>query len=192
MLLLFLAPLLIFTSLLIFLVILENPFFRQKRFIDSNKFFTIYKLKTITKNKKNNFFLHFLRFTHLDELPQLINIIKGEMNFIGPRAMDMVDYKFCSSHFSQYYKKLLIKRLNSKGGIFGLSQLLGLGFNQKLDNIELNQKKIFFDCYYIKYQNFIMNILILILTPLMLFKLSNNHKAFMLKLIKKNISKKPM
>ena len=87
LLLLFLAPLLIFTSLLIFLVILENPFFRQKRFMDSNKFFTIYKLKTITKNKKNNFFLHFLRFTHLDELPQLINIIKGEMNFIGPRAM---------------------------------------------------------------------------------------------------------
>ena len=158
----------------------------------SNKYFTIYKLKTIRKSKKNNFYLHFLRFTHLDELPQLINIIKGEMNFIGPRAMDMVDYKFCSSHFSEYYKKLLIKRLNSKGGILGLSQLLGLGFNQKLNNIEPNQKKIFFDCYYIKYQNFFMNILILLLTPLMLFKLSNKHQAFMLKLIKKTISKKPM
>ena len=160
--------------------------------MDSNKFFTIYKLKTITKNKKNNFFLHFLRFAHLDELPQLINIIKGEMNFIGPRVMDKVDYEFCSSHFSEYYKKLLIKRLNSKGGILGLSQLLGLGFDRKLNNIEPNRKKIFFDCYYIKYQNFFMNILILILTPLMLFKLSNKHKAFMLKLIKKNISKIPM
>ena len=186
------TPFLVLTSLLIFLITLENPIFLQKRFMGSNKFFTIYKLKTIRKSKKNYFFLNFLRFTHLDELPQLINIIKGEMNFIGPRAMDWVDYEFCLSHFSEYYKKLLIKRLNSKGGIFGLSQLLGFGFHQKLKNVNFHQKKIFFDCYYIKYQNFFMNLFILLLTPFMLFKLSNKHEALMLKLIKKNISKKHM
>jgi lipopolysaccharide/colanic/teichoic acid biosynthesis glycosyltransferase len=186
-----LIPLMIFISILIFTITLENPFFMQRRFMGHNQFFVIYKFKTIRKSQMKDFILNFLRSTHLDELPQLINIIKGEMNFIGPRAMDLREYEFCLSHFSVYYKKLLTKRLNTKGGIFGLSQLLGFGFHEKLKNVNFHQKKIFFDCYYVKHQNIYMNIFILIMTPFGLLKIFNN-KLLILKLIKKTISKKPI
>lgn len=179
----------IFISILIFTITLENPIFIQRRFMSHNQFFDIYKFKTIRKSQKKDFILSFIRSTHLDELPQLINIIKGEMNFIGPRAMDLREYEFCLSYFSGYYKKLLTKRLNTKGGIFGLSQLLGFGFHEKLKNVNFHQKKIFFDCYYVNHQNHFMNIFILIVTPLMLLKIFN-HKLLILKLIKKTISKK--
>ena len=106
------------------------------------------------------------------------------MNFIGPRVMDKQEYEFCSNNFSKYYKLLLMKRLQTKGGIFGLSQLLGLGVHQKMNNIKIRQKKIFYDCYYIKHQNIRFDMLIVLMTPLIFFQLSNKRAVRVIRLVK--------
>ena len=73
-----LMPLMIFMTLLIFLITFEHPVFSQQRFAGHDTFFTIYKFKTITKNKKQNVLLEVIRRTHLDELPNYLILSKGK------------------------------------------------------------------------------------------------------------------
>lgn len=64
----------------------SNGLFLQKRVGQYGKLFTIYKFKTVhPKTRKISSIGRFLRKTKLDELPQLINVLKGEMTFVGPR-----------------------------------------------------------------------------------------------------------
>ncbi|MFV8465661.1 sugar transferase [Flavobacterium sp. LB1P62] len=64
----------------------SNGFFLQQRVGQYGKLFTIYKIKSIHEiNKSSSNFGLFLRKYKIDELPQLINILKGEMSFVGPR-----------------------------------------------------------------------------------------------------------
>ena len=90
--------LIIFSWLLIICVVLSsldtNSFgiFTQKRIGRFGKPFIIYKIKTVhDTTKKISAFGKFLRKTKLDELPQLYNILKGEMSFVGPRP-DIAGY----------------------------------------------------------------------------------------------------
>ena len=92
----------------------EKVVFSQIRTGKDNKLFNIYKFRTIY-GKKENKFCSFLRRTGLDELPQLINILKGEMSFVGPRPW-IVDY-------SKYFTKKQFKRLNVLPGLTGLAQV---------------------------------------------------------------------
>lgn len=62
-----------------------NGFFKQKRIGKNANVFLIYKIKSISDKGLITSFGEFLRKTKLDELPQLINIIKGDMSFVGPR-----------------------------------------------------------------------------------------------------------
>ena len=64
----------------------SNGFFTQKRIGQHGKSFHIYKLRTLhSKTNKCSFWGRMLRITKLDELPQLLNIVKGQMTFVGPR-----------------------------------------------------------------------------------------------------------
>nr|WP_241234722.1 sugar transferase [Nonlabens ponticola] len=77
-------PLFLVPFLLFFFKTDGNPFFLQERVGQHGDLFTIYKLQTM-KDSKVTSVGSFLRKSKLDELPQLINILKGDMSFVGPR-----------------------------------------------------------------------------------------------------------
>ena len=160
----FLFPLMILLFFLVWLNI-GFPIFNQKRPGLDNKIFVIYKLKTLydasrnlAENKRQNRLGNFLRKTGLDELPQLFNILKNDMSFVGPRPL-LVEYL---KKYSTYEKK----RHLVKPGITGLAQVnpgpLGL---KSWDN------SIKFDIYYVKNLSFFLDIQTLFKTLiLVLFK----------------------
>ncbi|MFW5794852.1 MAG: sugar transferase [Bacillota bacterium] len=158
-----LSPLLILFSVVIKLTLQGEVFFKQKRVGQDGKTFKIYKFRTMVKDAESKGkkitvgkdiritkIGHFLRKYKLDELPQLFNIIKGEMSFVGPRP-EVPEYV-------KYYNNKQREILEVKPGITDYasiyfsneSELLG-----KVDNpdefyinyimpykIKLNQKYI--------------------------------------------------
>lgn len=128
-------------------------FFIQPRVGQNNEIFSIYKLRTMS-NSINNTNLHsvaritkwgsILRKLHIDELPQLVNILKGEMSFIGPRPL-LIDYL-------PLYSEEQIKRHDVKPGLTGLAQINGRNaqnwherFNWDLKYVKNQSFKL--DCY---------------------------------------------
>ena len=94
----------------------SNGFFTQKRIGQYGKSFLIYKLRTLhPKTNKTSFWGRMLRKTKLDELPQLLNILKGEMTFVGPRP-DVAGY----ADKLEGADRII---LNLKPGITGLASL---------------------------------------------------------------------
>jgi len=141
-------------------------FFKQTRLGKKKEHFTILKLRTMTDGKITSFG-KVLRNLGLDELPQLINIVRGEMNFIGPRALTICDVKRLGWNDKHHFK-----RWSVKPGITGLAQL------SPVCNKKLSWQK---DSFYVDNNNFKLNLLILIQSLLIpIFgkkKLSNlNHK----------------
>ncbi len=76
-----------FIGLLLLLLLVQkgNVFFLQERVGQYGKCFTIFKLRTLTTNKQLTRFGKYLRSMKIDELPQLLNILKGDMSLVGPR-----------------------------------------------------------------------------------------------------------
>lgn len=125
-LLLIIWPLLLIVAIAIKLDSKGPALFKQIRTGKKGKEFTLYKFRSMTVN--NNFYDttiedqvtrvgRFIRKTSLDELPQIFNIIKGEMSFIGPRPW-IVDY-------AKLFTKHQRKRLEVLPGITGLAQCSG-------------------------------------------------------------------
>ncbi|MFA5647245.1 MAG: sugar transferase [Bacteroidales bacterium] len=87
LLLILVTPFAAFITLWIWLLINENPFFVQIRVGKNGKDFRIIKFKTIPQKFRIKEFksLSFFRQTHIDELPQLLNILAGSMSIVGPR-----------------------------------------------------------------------------------------------------------
>ncbi len=159
-----LSPLMILLFFIVWLNI-GFPIFSQKRPGLNNKIFVIYKLKTLydtsrklSEKKRQNKLGNFLRKTGLDELPQLFNILKNDMSFVGPRPL-LVEYL---KKYSVYEKK----RHLVKPGITGLAQV-----NPGPNGFKSWNKSIKFDIYYVKKLTFFLDIQILFKTLiLVLFK----------------------
>ena len=161
-------PIMVFASLLIFVEDGLPIFFRQERLGKNKKIFTIYKIRTMkndapqlgTHAVSKNFLLKigkFIRKIKLDEFPQLINVIIGDINLVGPRP-GLVTQEILSSERD---KKNIF---NIKPGITGLAQILGYDMSNpkklsEIDMIYMKKKSKYVDfmillgTFFLKYRN---------------------------------------
>ncbi len=155
-----LLPLFICITIVLFIANNGKPFFIQKRPGKDCKVFQIVKFKTMNDKKdKEGKLLHdsirltkvgrFVRKTSLDEIPQLLNVIKGEMSIIGPRPL-LTDYVHLYSVFQN-------RRHEVKPGITGWAQVNGR-------NAISWDKKFELDVYYVSNISFLLDVKILFLT----------------------------
>lgn len=163
------SPVYIVVSLLIFFKMGKPILFRQKRPGYKEKIFGIYKFRTMTNEKDANGNLlpddkrlvgigKFIRSTSLDELPQLFNVLKGEMSFVGPRPL--------LKEYLPLYNEKQKRRHDVKPGITGWAQVNGrnaISWEQKFD----------YDVWYVDNQSFWLDIKILWLTFLKVVKRSD-------------------
>lgn len=143
-------------------------FFRQKRTGRGGAPFTLYKFRSMVANNdatdgstedQPTKFGPLLRSLSLDELPQLINIIKGDMSFVGPRPW-MVEY-----HKAMNNKQR--RRTNVRPGITGLAQAHGR-------NSLTIHEKIAYDLEYVEKISFATDIRVVLLTIKALFAKKSN------------------
>ena len=159
-LLILLMPLLIFISLAVLIFNGRPILFTQIRPGLNNRLFKIYKFRTMTVSKNKfetsendyirlNKFGKFLRSTSLDELPSLVNVIKGEMSIVGPRPL-LIEYL-------KLYDKNQVRRHEVKPGITGLAQVCG---RNKLSW----EDKFAKDVYYVDNYNLVMDLKVILFT----------------------------
>jgi O-antigen biosynthesis protein WbqP len=146
---LIISPIMLFISILIFIEDGFPIFFTQRRVGYNYTFFNIYKFRSMKKNTPNvathllvnpdKYLLKigkFIRKTSLDELPNLINIIKGEMVFVGPRPAlynqdDLMDFRVATG----------VSKL--KPGITGLAQINGRDEISIPEKVKLEQEYLY-------------------------------------------------
>lgn len=153
-------PVLVIVSLMVYLKIGKPVLFKQKRPGKNGKIFTMLKFRTMTDEKDKNgelledskrltSFGSFLRKSSLDELPELINILKGDMSFVGPRPLLVL--------YLPYYTKEEFKRHSVLPGLTGLAQIKGRN--------KLNWEERFkYDLYYIENLSLKSDIILIIKT----------------------------
>lgn len=172
------SPIYIVVSLLILWKMGSPILFKQKRPGYKEKIFGIYKFRTMTNEKDNHGNLlpdeqrlvgigKFIRSTSLDELPQLFNVLKGEMSFVGPRPL-LIEYL-------DLYNDKQKRRHSVLPGITGWAQVNGrnaISWEQKFE----------YDVWYVDNQSFWLDMKILWMTFLKVVKrsdISSNTSATM-------------
>ena len=160
------SPLFLLVCLGLFWAQNGKVFFTQKRPGKNEQIFSILKFKTMTDQKDQQGNLlpdaerlthigKFVRKTSLDELPQLINVLKGEMSMVGPRPL-LPEYLFL-------YNEEQKRRHVVKPGITGWAQVNGR-------NAISWEDKFQFDVWYVENQSFGLDLKILFLTVKKVFK----------------------
>ena len=153
-------PFYIIVSILILIKMGKPILFRQQRPGLSSKIFGIYKFRTMTNEEDEKGELlpddkrlvgvgKFIRSTSLDELPQIFNVLKGEMSLVGPRPL-LIEYL-------PLYNERQKRRHDLKPGITGWAQVNGrnaISWEQKFE----------YDVWYVENQSFWLDIKILWLT----------------------------
>lgn len=155
-----LSPLLLIIAILVKINLGSPVIFKQKRPGLNEKIFTLYKFRTMTDKRDENgkllpdserltSFGKFLRSTSLDELPELYNILKGDMSFVGPRPL-LVEYLPLYNDFQR-------RRHEVRPGLTGLAQVNGR-------NAISWEQKFKLDVEYVDNVSFIGDLKIIILT----------------------------
>ncbi|MCR4650855.1 MAG: sugar transferase [Lachnospiraceae bacterium] len=165
------SPFMLVTAIIIKLQDGGPVFFTQRRYTKDMKEFTIYKFRSMIVDAEKNgvrpcekdddritAFGRFIRATRLDELPQLFNIIKGDMSFVGPRPERV-------EHVHKYTAELpeFRYRLSVKGGLTGYAQIYGKYNTSAYDKLRL-------DLMYIENQSFFLDFKLCLLTLKVIFE----------------------
>lgn len=158
----------IFICVYVFLLLANKgkAMFVQERPGKNGKIFKIYKFKTMTDTKDANgnllpdadrltFIGKFVRKTSLDEIPQLLNVLKGEMSLIGPRPL--------LTSYLHLYDEFQNRRHEVKPGITGWAQVNGR-------NAISWDQKFAYDVWYVEHCSFLIDVKILFLTFLKVVK----------------------
>jgi len=154
------SPIILLSLLIQWIEIGSSPVFIQTRPGKNEVSFNIIKLKTMNEKRdsKGNLlpdkdritrFGRFFRSASIDELPQLINVLKGDMSFVGPRPLLM--------EYLNHYNEEQRKRHNVRPGITGLAQVNGR-------NAISWQEKFDYDIKYAKGLSFSLDFIILLKT----------------------------
>jgi len=163
---LLLTPIILVIALILLLQNKSNPFFLQPRGGFKNSVFNIIKFKTMNdkKDDKGNLlsddkrvtkFGKKLRKYSIDELPQLINVLKGDMSLIGPRPFH--------ARYIELYSDRQKQRHNVRPGLTGWAQINGRNNISWKEKFEL-------DLYYVDNQSFKLDVSIIVKTILKVLK----------------------
>ena len=159
-----LSPLLLTVMLVLAVTTRGRPMFRQQRAGKLGKPFYIYKFRTMQIDAPPHMptpefgdadryitkFGHFLRLTSIDELPQLWNVLKGDMSFIGPRPVILAEAELLRQRQKRGADKVL-------PGITGIAQLHGR------DLVDMEHKARY-DAYYANHMTLWMDVRLVFLT----------------------------
>lgn len=168
-----LSPVFLLITIILFISHRGNPFFIQSRPSKNAKIFKVIKFKTMNDRRFSEGNLlpdaqrltpigNFIRKTSLDEIPQLINVLKGDMSLIGPRPL-LIQYL-------PLYNKTQKRRHEVKPGITGWAQVNGR-------NAISWEKKFEYDVWYVNHLSFILDFKILLMTIIKVFKREGINQA---------------
>lgn len=168
-----LSPLALIVSIIIKLESKGPVVFKQMRIGENMRPFKVYKFRsmrlhdpekyskyTLDNDSRVTKFGKFIRKTRIDELPQLWNILKGTMSFVGPRPEWDILAKDYARQIHYYNLRHLIKP-----GITGWAQVM-FPYGESLDDAK---KKLEYDLYYLKHQDFILDVLVVAKTAKAVF-----------------------
>lgn len=181
------SPVYILAALIIWFQDKHTPFYFQKRVGYSGEHFDFYKFRSmimdaddllfkdpelykqirsgnnkIVNDPRVTKFGRFIRKYSIDEFPQMLNVIKGDMSVVGPRALRPDEFELYRSKSEENAKKLE-KITSVKPGITGYWQVHGrsnISFDQRID----------MDCYYADHQSILFDLTLLLRTPLAIVK----------------------
>jgi Undecaprenyl-phosphate glucose phosphotransferase len=179
--LLLLSPFLALVALAIKLDSRGPVFFRQTRHGYNNETIRVFKFRSMTTTEDGYAFRQarrddprvtrvgqVLRRTNIDELPQLLNVLTGEMSIVGPRPHPVALNRMFEEHISPFSR-----RHNVKPGITGWAQVNG--HRGQTDTLEKMQRRFECDLYYIENWSFLLDMKIILMT---LFSKSAYRNAF--------------
>lgn len=168
-----LAPVLLIIAILVRVKLGSPVLFKQKRPGLNEKIFTLYKFRTMTDERDENGellpdeirltrFGKLLRSTSLDELPELFNIIKGDMSIVGPRPL-LIQYL-------PLYDDHQKRRHEVRPGLSGLAMAKGR-------NALTWEEKFAYDTYYANHVSFLLDVKIIFWTMAIVFKREGINEA---------------
>lgn len=183
----FAAPVILILALLVKLTSRGPAFYSQSRVGLDGKVFPIYKLRSMSHNceaasgvrwaaardPRVTTLGRILRVTHLDELPQLWNVIRGDMSLVGPRPERPEFVTVLEQEIPRY-----TERLQVRPGVTGLAQVQ-LPADTDLDSV---RRKLVFDLYYIRHQNLWLDLRLMTATAFKMLHVPSNVSVWVLRI----------